>query len=121
MENNRSAEQTLSSNGEEEVLCWGSPAILGKTPALTAHECGRVGSMQATPPRSCCPIVSHRPSCSSSSYSQPRGMRQTRWQHLPGAKRWALGIPSLSPPVPGLDISSWREGVLQQTTGPRCI
>lgn len=108
----------------------GRPCHLGVPPALThsvftsprqCGECGRRGSMQATPPRSSCAVVNHGPSCSASSHSQPHGMRQTRRQHLPAARRWAVGIPSLGPPVPSLFIPSQREAVVQQITGPRCL
>lgn len=106
----------------------GRPCHLGEPPALThsvftsprqCGECGREGSMQATPPRSSFTVVNHGPSCSASSHSQPHGMRQTRRQHLPAARRWAVGIPSLGPPVPSLVIPSQREAVAQQIRGPR--
>lgn len=109
----------------------GQPCHLGETPALThsmfimsprqCGECGRIGSKQASHSSKLLLPCGESQAFLFGQFSQAHGMRQTRRQSLPWARRWALGIPSLGPPVLGLDTSSRREALVQQITGLRGV
>lgn len=67
-------------------------------------ECGAdPGGLQATPPGSCCTLVSHRLSCSSSSCLSCLELLPDRPQAaapLQGSRRWASGTPVLGASCP---------------------